>query len=176
MKSHSEFLSMVVISITVGIAVAVLFGLVFCSPLWYAIALRCMIFAPLGYLCAKREPFSNVLPKNNKILSFVIFVACFTLLFLFVFGMIFIVTDLIGTTLSSVAAFVLALIFSTKWNCKTKKPDVVVDNPINYESDISEDYPKDDSLDTTTEVFENDSMSNSNEEKPKENADFDEDS
>ena len=103
-----EWLNMGIIAISVVVVASVLFGIVFGVPLWYAYALRCAIFAVLGYWFAKKEPLKNILPKSNKILSYVLLIAGFTLAFLFVFGLIFVVRDLAGTTLSSVIPFAIA--------------------------------------------------------------------
>ena len=129
-----EWLNMGIISISVAVIASVLFGIVFGVPLWYSYALRCAIFAPLGYWFAKREPFKEILPKNNKILSYILLIASFTLAFLFVFGMIFVVWDLAGTTLSSVIPFAIALVLVANWDCFKKtyrKP-----RPISNEDDI----------------------------------------
>ena len=156
MKNRSEMISYGILFGAVIILASVLFGIIFRIPLWYSYAIQCATFATLGYWFSKKEPLKDILPQNNKTLANIILVVFFTLTLLFIFGIIFVVRELVGTALACAIPFALALFLGNKkWNIKkASKPVNNVNNVYDEEGDPQEREFVDDVLDEPEEPKE----------------------
>ena len=121
----SEIAVMATIACIVAVVGSVFFGLVLNLSIWYAYTLRCMIFAPLGYLVAKRFYESeNIVQLKEKIIANTFVTVVFSLILLFIFGMVFATPDTGIMTLSCMLPFAIALFASTNWkNTDTNDTD-----------------------------------------------------
>ena len=124
---QDSLVNFAIIALVIAVVFSIFFGLILKLPTWYAYTLRCMIFAPLGYVFGKGEyeDGEKISSNKEKVWANIVYIICFTLVFLFVMGFVFAVNDLAMLTLSSMLPFSIAFFLSTDW----KKHD---ENPVDH--------------------------------------------
>ncbi len=112
---------MAIIALFMAVIGSVFYGLILVHPLWYSHTMRWMLFTPLGYYVVKNVDYGKDNPTTwEKILMILLSVFVFSLLFLFVFGIVFAVPDIFSLLLSCAGPFAVGLIATTEWNFKKK--------------------------------------------------------
>ena len=111
----TEFAILATIALVIAVVGSLFFGLLLNISIWYAYTLRCMIFAPLGYLVAKRLYENESTLRKEKIVGDIFVTLVLSLLLLFIFSMVFASPDSGLMTLSCMFPFAIALFVSTNW-------------------------------------------------------------